>query len=120
GSRTLDEAVRETDVENLSILCSGPVPPNPAELLGSQALDRVLEQLDERADVLIFDSPPCLPVTDPLVLAARMDGVILVLHAGQTRKAGIKHVIEQLNRARARVIGVVLNRIEAEKSGYYY
>jgi capsular exopolysaccharide synthesis family protein len=120
GMKTVGEAIQETEVENLSVVCAGPVPPNPAELLGSRAFDRVIEELEQRADVVIFDSPPCLPVTDPLIIAGRMDGVVLVLHTGHTKKAAIKHVEQLLGRARARIIGVVFNRVQQNRSGYYY
>ena len=120
GMRSLDEAIQPTELENLRVICAGPIPPNPAELLNSRAFDHLLEELDERADIVIFDSPPCIPVTDPLIIASRMDGVVLVLQVGQTRKAAVKHAQELLQRARARVIGVVFNRVQQRKSGYYY
>jgi capsular exopolysaccharide synthesis family protein len=112
--------MQETDVENLQVICAGPVPPNPAELLASNSFDHLLEQLEARADVVIFDTPPCMPVTDPTILASRMDGVLLVLNPGKTRKPQMAHVLELLGRARARVVGVVLNRVEVTKGGYYY
>lgn len=120
GMRKLDDAIQPTEVENLRVICAGPIPPNPAELLNSRAFDHLLEELDERADIVIFDSPPCIPVTDPLIIASRMDGVVLVLQVGQTRKAAVKHAQELLTRARARVIGVVFNRVQQRKNGYYY
>ncbi|HEU4751903.1 MAG TPA: polysaccharide biosynthesis tyrosine autokinase, partial [Armatimonadota bacterium] len=120
GMKSVDEAIQETDVENMSVICAGPIPPNPAELLGSRAFDRVIEELETRADVVIFDSPPCAPVTDPLIISARMDGVILVIHTGHTKKAAIKHVEQLLARARARIVGCVFNRVEQNKGGYYY
>lgn len=120
GMRSLDEAIQPTELDNLRVVCAGPIPPNPAELLNSRAFDHLLEELDERADVVIFDSPPCIPVTDPLIIANRMDGVVLVLQVGQTRKAAVKHAQDLLQRARARVIGVVFNRVQQRKTGYYY
>ncbi len=120
GMRSVEDALHPTGVDNLRVMTAGPIPPNPAELLGSQAFDRLVEQLEEIADVVIYDTPPCMPVTDPLIVSSRMDGVIVVLHVGQTRKAAIRHVIQQLNRARARVIGVVFNRVQPRKGGYYY
>jgi capsular exopolysaccharide synthesis family protein len=120
GMAQLEDVIQNTDVENLRVITAGPIPPNPAELLGSHAFADVVEQLEKMADVVMFDTPPCMPVTDPLIVAARMDGVVLVLNAGQTRKAAVKHAIEMLRRARARVLGVVFNRVQANKSGYYY
>jgi capsular exopolysaccharide synthesis family protein len=120
GMCSVEEGLRPTDVENLQVICAGAIPPNPAELLGSQALDQIIARLEEHADMLIFDSPPCMPVTDPLVIAPRMDGVLLVIHAGNTRKAGVKHVENLLRRARARLLGVVFNQVQADRNGYYY
>jgi len=120
GNCTVEEALRETPIENLRILSSGETPPNPAELLGSSRFESVLERLEEEADVLVFDSPPCLPVSDPLIMAGRMDGVVLVIHASHTRKAAIAHALELLARARARVLGVLFNRVEVSRGGYYY
>lgn len=120
GTKTLDEVVLPTGVENLQVIPAGAIPPNPAELLGSRRFDQVAQELEERCDVVIFDSPPCIPVTDPLIIAGRMDGVVLVLHQGQTKKGAVKHVEEQLARARARIIGVIFNRVQHSKGGYYY
>jgi capsular exopolysaccharide synthesis family protein len=119
GMKTLAEALRDTELENLRVVCAGAVPPNPAELLGTQTFERVIEELEASADVVIFDTPPCIPVTDPLIIASRMHGVVLVLHSGHTRKAAVKHAMELLERARARVIGVVFNQVEARKGSYY-
>jgi polysaccharide biosynthesis transport protein len=120
GMKAIDEALRDTDVENLRVMCAGSIPPNPAELLGSRAFDSVLEQMEERADVVIVDTPPCLPVSDPLIVATRMDGVVLVLHAGQTKKGAIRHVHGMLSRTRARIVGVIFNRIQQGRGGYAY
>ncbi len=120
GMATLDEALKTTTEENLLVLPAGSVPPNPAELLGSKAFDRVLDELDSRCDVLILDSPPCVPVTDPLIISGRVDGVILVLSVNHTKKAAVRHVQSLLARARARVVGVIFNRVQQSKSGYYY
>jgi len=117
---SLDEALQATEIENLILLPAGTVPPNPAELLGSPAFDRLLEQLEQRADVVLFDTPPCMPVTDPLIVATRMDAVVLVLKVGQTRKGAIKQTVELLARARARIIGTVFNQVEPHRRGYYY
>jgi capsular exopolysaccharide synthesis family protein len=120
GMTELTEALRQTEIENLIVLPAGTIPPNPAELLGSDAFLRVLEQLDELADVIVVDSPPCAVVTDPVIVAARMDGVVLVVHVGQTRKTALKQTTELLEHARARVVGVVYNQVQPHGSGYYY
>lgn len=120
GLATLDDVLQETETNNLQVICSGPVPPNPAELLGSRALDQVLDRLEAEADVIILDSPPCIPVTDPLVMAARVDGVVLVVHVGQTRKGALRQAEQLLTRARARLLGTVFNRVQLKKGGGYY
>jgi polysaccharide biosynthesis transport protein len=120
GMKPIDEVIQDTDVENLRVISAGPIPPNPAELLGSRAFDLLVEQVEERADVVIFDTPPCLPVSDPLIVASRMDGVVMVLYMGQTKKAAIKYAIEMLTRARARIVGVVFNQVSAGKGGSYH
>lgn len=120
GKVSVSEALQECGVENLQVIPSGPIPPNPAELLGSRRFEHLLEQLERYADIVVFDSAPCVPVTDPLIIASRMDGVVIVLHVGQTRKAALKQLVEQMGRARARVLGVVFNRMEQGRGGYYY
>jgi capsular exopolysaccharide synthesis family protein len=120
GTRSIEESVRTTEIPDLLVLPAGTAAPNAAELLGSRAFDMFLEELGEWADVVIVDTPPCLPVTDPVIIAARMEGVVLVVHAGQTRKAAIKQTLELLGRARARILGVLLNQVAPNSSGYYH
>jgi polysaccharide biosynthesis transport protein len=120
GMSTVEEAVQTTEVDGLRVISAGVIPPNPAELLGSVAFERLLERLDLEADVMVLDSPPCVPVTDPLIVAARMDAVVVVLKMGQTRKGAIKQAVELLGRARARIIGTVFNQVEPHRRGYYY
>jgi capsular exopolysaccharide synthesis family protein len=117
---SLAEALQPTEVEGLWVIPAGVIPPNPAELLGSSAFDHLLEHLEQQADVLIFDTPPCMPVTDPLIVAARMDAVVLVLKVGYSRKGALRQTVELLGRARARVIGMVLNQVDASRRGSYY
>jgi capsular exopolysaccharide synthesis family protein len=119
ANTTLDEVLHTTQIPGLSVLPAGTIPPNPAELLGRPAFEELLAELDARADVLIVDSAPCLPVTDPLIVAARMNGVMLVVFAGQTKKTAVKQALAMLDRARARVIGVVFNRVDTDRSTFY-
>lgn len=83
-------------------------------------MDRVIEQLQSHADIVIFDTAPVLPVSDSLVLGSKLDGVVLVVYAGETKKSAIKHTRELLDRARARTVGLVFNRVPQRKGGYYY
>ncbi len=120
GQKTWQEVIHDGPVPNLRIICAGTMPPNPAELLGARSFVQLANDLLEQADVVIFDTPPCLPVTDPLIVASRMDAVILVISAGSTRRGAIRHVMGLLTRARARVVGAVFNRVDAKQGGYYY
>jgi polysaccharide biosynthesis transport protein len=119
GMKSVEDALRPTGVENLLVLPTGPIPPNPAELLGSPRFAHLLEQLDGAADIVIVDTPPCVPVTDPVIIAARMDAVVMVLKVGETRKGAVKQTMEQLEQARARVVGIVFNQIQPHGSAYY-
>ncbi len=122
GALPLDKALQNTEVENLQILASGPIPPNPAELLNSSAMEQVQEMLKERCDIVIYDTPPCLSVADAQIMAATVDGLIYVVQVGSTRKSAIKHGNELLRQAHARILGVVYNKMQMDgkKDNYYY
>ena len=107
-------------VKDLLVLPSGDLPPNPAEMLGSQRLQGLLDELAGQVDVVILDSPPLLPVTDAAILAQRVDGVVLVVEAGSTRRTVAQHAAETLRQVNAHVLGVVLNAVPMRKAGYYY
>ena len=115
-----NDHLRPTGVEHLRLMPSGVLPPNPAELLGSQRMGQVLANLDKLADVVIYDSPPVLAVADAAVLSNRVDGVILVTEAGRTRLGLASQALQILQQAGARVLGGLLNRVSGSKSGYYY
>lgn len=126
GEAKLDDCVREVGVPGLRIITAGATPPNPTELLSSTAMDALIDRLGKGANVVIFDSPPMLATADPQVLASKVDGVIFVMYLGHTARSSVARSFELLRQARARVIGVVFNRVEAketqgyeEYSGYY-
>jgi len=98
----------QTGVENLLLLPSGPLPPNPADLLGSRRMEEIIAALRSRADVILFDAPPVVAVTDAAVLGSRVDGVLLVVAAGRSRRDHVQRARELLERAHARVVGAVL------------
>jgi len=118
----VEEAAHPNVCENLTVLTSGPVPPNPAEVLNSQRVRTFWPTLLEKYDYVLVDAPPVLAVTDASILAAQMQGVILVARAAVTRKEQILESRDQFTKANANLIGVVLNqaRMDADDYGYYY
>lgn len=104
--------------ERIGVITGGTIPPNPSELLGSKKMDDILARLEEISDVTIIDSPPFV-VSDALLLAARVDGVLLVIRPGLTRRKFARTMMEQLHRAGVRVLGVALNRIPSKGAEYY-
>jgi non-specific protein-tyrosine kinase len=113
------DALNPTTVARLQLLPAGARPPNPAELLGSRRMREVLDALGRLVDVMVFDTPPLLAVTDAAVLAGRADGVLLVASAGETHRGALARARAMLDSAGARVLGVALNRVDPS-SGYYY
>lgn len=122
GTEKLASDVHKTEIPNLDIITCGSIPPNPSELLGSKKMEEFLAELEKRYDRIIIDTPPVLAVTDAVVLSGKVDGVVLVVRAGETHKNAITRAKELLESARAsNIIGAVLNMVEHGKtSGYYY
>ncbi len=119
-SSSLLSACQETNVENLYVLTSGPIPPNPAELLSSKMMDNCLQQLHESFDLIIFDTPPVLAVTDAQILANKCDGTILVVASGKTEIGAAVKAKELLAAANAKLLGVVLNQRKQREGHHYY
>jgi non-specific protein-tyrosine kinase len=117
---SLDGSVADTKIENLRLIPSGPLPPNPSELLGSHRMKRLVETLRSEADVILFDSPPVLPVADAAILASSADGVVLVVDAGNTRRDMLARAGEMLSKVNANIVGAALNKLKAGRSGRYY
>ncbi|HZQ10884.1 MAG TPA: polysaccharide biosynthesis tyrosine autokinase [Anaerolineae bacterium] len=103
--------VRPTRVENLRVLPTGPLPPNPSELLSSLSMGKLFDTLRADADVVIVDSPPVLAVADPIILSRLCDGVLLVIDSGKTRREPGEQAVEAIQKAGARLLGIVLNRV---------
>jgi capsular exopolysaccharide synthesis family protein len=117
----LEDALQETAVEGLQVITSGPRPPDPAELLNSARMRDLIKQLSKIADIVIFDTPPCIPVTDAQVLATKVNGVVLVLEVGEARKGALRHAKGLFDQARARTLGLVFNKVgQGGSQGYYY
>ncbi|ARK32465.1 CpsD/CapB family tyrosine-protein kinase [Halalkalibacter krulwichiae] len=117
---SLEQAIQETKIENLSLLTCGPIPPNPAELLNSRMMGLILERAQEMFDVIILDSPPVMAVTDAQILSSKCDGTVLVVSSGKTEREGVKKAKELLQKANAHILGAVLNNKEIEAGNYYY
>lgn len=118
---TLDEVIRPSGFPNLDVITAGPIAPNPVELLGSEALDGFLKELDERYDLVLLDAPPTLGFADVPTLANRAGGAcLLVAHAGVVHRHVLKHAVEYLLRMQSRVLGVVLNKVSTRGSSYSY
>ncbi|MCK9860358.1 CpsD/CapB family tyrosine-protein kinase [Paenibacillus sp. ATY16] len=119
---TLQEVIKDGGIDNLDIITSGPTPPNPAELLGSHRMKTVLEELKERYDLILFDTPPVLPVTDSLIMSSYCDGVLLVIHAGKVKKAYVRKAKEKLDFVQSRIIGAVFNQMKRQDVAFvkYY
>jgi capsular exopolysaccharide synthesis family protein len=115
------QIVHDTEVEGLQVLTSGPLPPNPADLLGSQKIDQIISQLASSADIVLFDAPPVIAVTDATVLGSKVNGVLLVINAGKTRREHAARARELLDRAKVRIIGAALTNAPKDSSigGYY-
>lgn len=122
GEGKLDDAVKNTEVPGLYIMPCGPVPPNPAELLHTQAFADLLQKLGDKFDRIILDTPPVGAVADAVVLATQVDGVVLVLKAGQTNRDIAKRTVRALADVKANVYGAVLNDVNLQNSKYgdYY
>lgn len=110
---------QETGIENLSLLSSGPLPPNPADLLHSIRTQRVLQALMQQADMLVIDTPPVMAVADPTLLAQHCDASMLVVRSDKTRSGSLRAAVEQLSQSGANLLGIVLNGT-GSTDGYYY
>jgi protein-tyrosine kinase len=113
--------LQDTGIEGLSLLASGPLPPNPAELMGSRRMEEVIAVLSQRASHVFFDTPPVVAVTDAAVLSTKVDGVLLVISAGKTRREYARSAVQRLQQINARLVGTVLTNVSTGVgfTGYY-
>jgi len=119
GASDMD-IIQQGPVPNLFVIPAGPVPPNPSELLSSNRLNFMIRALSEEYDILIFDSPPLLSVTDALILSKVLDGTVIVAKAGKTVYDDVKHALKNLSDLNAHTLGVVINAFDTKKNEYYY
>lgn len=113
------EIVYKTSVPNLYVIPSGPIPPNPSELIGSNKMLKLINALNEQSDLVIYDAPPVLSVTDAQLLSTRVDGTVLVVRENQTEKESIKTAIKLIEHVNGNIIGTILNDVHATSNGYY-
>lgn len=114
----LDQAIAKTHVPNLYVLTCGPIPPNPSELLDSETMETMIEELKGLYEYVIFDTSPILAVTDPQIVANKCDGVVMVVTTGKTSKDAAEKAKALLEKARSQLLGVVVNEVEFKKKGY--
>ena len=120
GSRDLHEMVRATEIENLFFLSAGSVPPNPTELLNSLKMAEVMTSLRDHYEYIVIDSAPVLPVSDSMVLSKLTDGVVVVANGSATPRQQVKNACARLEYARARILGLVLNKVKIQSPDYHY
>jgi capsular exopolysaccharide synthesis family protein len=120
GSATLEEVLIQTQIENLQLLTSGPLPPDPPRILRSDRMKEIIEQLDNAVEYVIYDSSPLLSVTDPMLVARLVDGVVFVADARGTSRNLVQRGFEALRQADVNVIGTILNKIPSKEHDYYY
>lgn len=119
GQKSLEDVVIKTSLPNLDVVTSGPIPPNPVELLGSDQMRQLIDHARQHYDQVIFDSPPVLLVSDALVLSSMVDGVILVVRAQVNSRGVVNRARELLERVNAHVFGATLNAAQSRRGGYF-
>lgn len=119
---SVEDYLNASEVEGLSVLTGGPVPPNPAELLSSNRMQQLEKEMEDRFDLVIYDTPPVLGFTDAQILAGREDGTVFVIHHGVDTKEDIFKASESLRMVNANILGVVYNHVPVKSNdhGYYY
>ncbi|MBI4373188.1 MAG: CpsD/CapB family tyrosine-protein kinase [Candidatus Omnitrophica bacterium] len=120
GSENPIEFVTQTHIENLSVLFCGPIPPTPSEMAGSQKMRQLTAQLREHFDYVIFDSPPFMAVTDPVVLSTIVDGVIIVTRYNKTPREALFHGKNRFQEVQAKIVGVIINGVNLDSERYRY
>jgi succinoglycan biosynthesis transport protein ExoP len=117
---SLDAIAQRSGIEGLWVITSGPLPPNPAEILESKQMKEILDSIRSNADWVIIDSPPVLAVADAQIIGARCSGALLVIDAGRSRNQAVRRGIETLQHAGVKIYGGALNRLTRQHDSYYY
>ncbi|WP_456086171.1 CpsD/CapB family tyrosine-protein kinase [Ligilactobacillus animalis] len=118
-SVSVNDIFYKTTVENLYVIPSGPTPPNPSELIGSKRMEKLIVALQDAFDLVIYDAPPVLSVTDAQILATKVDGTILVVRENKAEKEAVRQAVGLIRHVRAKIIGTVLNDVDGTAAGYY-
>ncbi|MDR3587310.1 MAG: CpsD/CapB family tyrosine-protein kinase [Desulfosporosinus sp.] len=113
------ECIQETAVPGVMVLTAGLIPPNPAELVGSRRMKRLIEEVSKQFDIVLIDTPPIIAVTDAAIIAQEVDGVVLVLASGEVNKANAQRAKELLDNVGSKILGVVLNKVNTKIGNYY-
>ncbi|MEK3996126.1 MULTISPECIES: CpsD/CapB family tyrosine-protein kinase [Psychrobacillus] len=117
---SLDQVVKESGIDGLYLITCGPIPFNPAELLSSTSMDIFIKEVRAKYDIIIFDAPPTLSVSDAQILSNKCDGTILVISSGEAEKIDVLKAKEALLSSKANIIGTILNNYKIDKNHYYY
>ncbi|PRY82685.1 CpsD/CapB family tyrosine-protein kinase [Alkalibacterium olivapovliticus] len=117
---SLEEVIYRTHSDGLYVLTSGAIPPNPAELLASKRMEEIKQEMLDYFDMVIFDTPPLLAVTDAQVMASKSEGVIFVIPKGLANKEEVIKAKDLLEKVQANVLGAILNRVDKSDDSYYY
>jgi capsular exopolysaccharide synthesis family protein len=120
GDMPVEDALQDTDVDGLRLLASGPLPPNPAELLDSRRMTDLIKRLADMADTVIFDSPPAVVVSDAAIISSKIDRTILVAETGQVTRSAFAEMVRLIQHARGRILGGILNKQRLSSGDYYY
>ena len=122
GNLSLEGAIKGTDIDNLDVLTCGDIPPNPSEMLASEKMQNLMDELKAMYDIILMDSPPIIAVTDAAILSTRVDGMLLVVASGEANKKEIERALNLLSNVNTQVLGVILNGIDIKRiyGSYYY
>ena len=122
ATKNFSDLIQKTDIQNLFVVTSGIIPPNPSELLGSDKMALLIKKLEKEWDIVLFDSPPLVAVTDATMISKEIDKIVIVVKVGQTDKGAFSRTVELLNNVKAPIGGVVLNAVTQNSSygSYYY
>ena len=119
GKSSLEKAVQKTNVKNIWLIPSGPIPPNPAELLNSGKMKGLIERLQKRFDIVLLDTPPVLAVVDAVITSSFIDSTVFVVQAGKTTRKSFLQAVEEMKKAKGKIIGVLFNEVKARGDGYH-